>query len=76
MFKGFHGEGELTNKTFPELDDHLLGHVDAAFRMPSEDSPDHHEHLYFFLVLYIDFHLHIHAVFKKKYVLVPVVYRG
>ncbi|MCI4378219.1 hypothetical protein PGIGA_G00213410 [Pangasianodon gigas] len=49
VFKGFHGDGELTNKTFPELDDHLLGHVDAAFRMPSEDSPDHHEHLYFFL---------------------------
>ncbi|KAB5576865.1 hypothetical protein PHYPO_G00203420 [Pangasianodon hypophthalmus] len=49
VFKGFHGDGELTNKTFPELDDHLQGHVDAAFRMPSEDSPDHHEHLYFFL---------------------------
>ncbi|KAK2850279.1 hypothetical protein Q7C36_009062 [Tachysurus vachellii] len=49
VFKGFHGDGELTNNTFPELDDHLLGHVDAAFRMPSEDSPDHHEHLYFFL---------------------------
>ncbi|MCJ8732327.1 hypothetical protein PDJAM_G00210180 [Pangasius djambal] len=49
VFKGFHGEGELTNKTFPELDDHLQGHVDAAFHMPSEDSPDHHEHLYFFL---------------------------
>ncbi|KAM9486808.1 hemopexin [Clarias gariepinus] len=49
VFKGFHGEGELTNKTFPELDDHLVGHVDAAFRMPSEDSPDHHEHVFFFL---------------------------
>ncbi|KAK3569104.1 hypothetical protein QTP86_022133, partial [Hemibagrus guttatus] len=49
VFKGFHGDGELTNKTFPELDNHLLGHVDAAFHMPSEDSPDHHEHLYFFL---------------------------
>ncbi|XP_060784672.1 hemopexin [Neoarius graeffei] len=49
VFKGFHGEGELTNQTFPELDDHLLGHVDAAFHLPSEDSPDRHEHLYFFL---------------------------
>nr|ABW07853.1 warm temperature acclimation protein 65 KDa-1 [Ictalurus punctatus] len=49
VFKGFHGDGELTNKTFPELDDHLLGHVDAAVRVPSEDSPDHHEHFYFFL---------------------------
>ncbi|TSU62995.1 Hemopexin [Bagarius yarrelli] len=49
VFKGFHGDGELTNKTFPELDEHLDAHVDAAFHMPLEDSPDHHEHLFFFL---------------------------
>ncbi|XP_016344330.1 hemopexin isoform X1 [Sinocyclocheilus anshuiensis] len=50
LFKGFHGKAELSNETFPELDDHHhLGHVDAAFRMHSEDSPDHHDHQFFFL---------------------------
>ena len=54
LFKGFHGEAELSNETFAELDDHHhLGHVDAAFRMHSEDSPEHHDHQFFFLVLYI-----------------------
>ncbi|XP_056321489.1 hemopexin [Danio aesculapii] len=50
LFKGFHGKVELSNKTFPELDNHHhLGHVDAAFRMHSQDSPDHHDHQFFFL---------------------------
>ncbi|KAI7808569.1 hemopexin precursor [Triplophysa rosa] len=50
LFKGFHGKAELSNKTFPELDDHHhLGHVDAAFRMHSKDSPDHQDHQFFFL---------------------------
>ncbi|KAI4872216.1 hypothetical protein NFI96_000667 [Prochilodus magdalenae] len=50
LFKGFHGEAELSNETFAELDDHHhLGHVDAAFRMHSVDSPEHHDHQFFFL---------------------------
>ncbi|XP_051997769.1 hemopexin-like, partial [Xyrauchen texanus] len=50
LFRGFHGKAELSNATFPELDDHHhLGHVDAAFRMHSKDSPDHHDHQFFFL---------------------------
>lgn len=50
LFKGFHGEAELSNETFAELDDyHHLGHVDAAFRMHFEKSTDH-DHMFFFLV--------------------------
>ncbi|KAL0184538.1 hypothetical protein M9458_020234, partial [Cirrhinus mrigala] len=50
LYKGFHGEAELSNKTFPELDEHHhLGHVDAAFRMHAAESPDHHDHQFFFL---------------------------
>ncbi|CAF95977.1 unnamed protein product [Tetraodon nigroviridis] len=49
LFKGFHGEAELSNETFAELDDyHHLGHVDAAFRMHFEKSTDH-DHMFFFL---------------------------
>lgn len=51
MFKGFHGQAELSNETFAELDDHHhLGHVDAAFRMHFENSSDH-DHMFFFLVM-------------------------
>ncbi|XP_056611775.1 hemopexin [Triplophysa dalaica] len=50
LFKGFKGKAELSNETFPELDDHYHhGHVDAAFRMQSKDSPDHQDHQFFFL---------------------------
>nr|XP_055071709.1 hemopexin [Misgurnus anguillicaudatus] len=50
LFKGSQGKSELSNKTFAELDDaHHLGHVDATFLMHSEDSPDHHDHQFFFL---------------------------
>lgn len=50
LFKGFHGNADLANETFPELDEHHhLGHVDAAFRMHYEDNPDH-DHLFLFLV--------------------------
>uniref|UniRef100_A0A667ZDR5 Hemopexin a n=1 Tax=Myripristis murdjan TaxID=586833 RepID=A0A667ZDR5_9TELE len=45
LFKGFHGKAEMSNETFPELDDHV--HVDAAFRMHYEDSDDH-DHMFFF----------------------------
>nr|AID59463.1 Wap65-1 [Scophthalmus maximus] len=49
LFKGFHGNADLANETFPELDEHHhLGHVDAAFRMHYEDNPDH-DHLFLFL---------------------------
>lgn len=49
IFKGFHGQAELSNETFAELDDHHhLGHVDAAFRMHFENSLDH-GHMFFFL---------------------------
>lgn len=51
LFKGFHGQAELSNKSFAELDDHHhLGHVDAAFRMHYEDDPNHHDRMFFFLV--------------------------
>uniref|UniRef100_A0A3B3HIX9 Hemopexin n=1 Tax=Oryzias latipes TaxID=8090 RepID=A0A3B3HIX9_ORYLA len=50
LFKGFHGQAELSNKSFAELDDHHhLGHVDAAFRMHYEDDPNHHDRMFFFL---------------------------
>ncbi|KAM4608783.1 hemopexin [Polymixia lowei] len=50
LFKGFHGNAELSNESFSELDDHHhLGHVDAAFRMHYEDSPNEHDHMFFFL---------------------------
>ncbi|KAK7938791.1 hypothetical protein WMY93_002117 [Mugilogobius chulae] len=40
LYKGFHGEAELANETFAEMDDdHHLGHVDAAFHMQHEGSP-------------------------------------
>ncbi|XP_033843171.1 hemopexin isoform X2 [Periophthalmus magnuspinnatus] len=49
LYKGFHGEAELANETFAEMDDdHHLGHVDAAFHMQHEGSPDD-DHIYFFL---------------------------
>lgn len=42
------GKAELSHESFAELDDgHHLGHVDAAFRMPLENSTDH---MFFFLV--------------------------
>ncbi|KAL0985521.1 hypothetical protein UPYG_G00157960 [Umbra pygmaea] len=50
VFKGFHGQAELSNASFAELDDHHhLGHVDAAFRMHYEDNPTQHDHIFFFL---------------------------
>ncbi|KAF3694598.1 Hemopexin [Channa argus] len=50
LFKGFHGQAELSNASFAELDDHHhLGHVDAAFRMHFEDSPNEHDRIFFFL---------------------------
>uniref|UniRef100_A0A8C1VEY5 Hemopexin a n=1 Tax=Cyprinus carpio TaxID=7962 RepID=A0A8C1VEY5_CYPCA len=50
LFKGFHGKAVLSNESFPELDDHHhLGHVDAAFHMHSEDSPENHDQQFFFL---------------------------
>uniref|UniRef100_A0A8C9T9U7 Hemopexin n=1 Tax=Scleropages formosus TaxID=113540 RepID=A0A8C9T9U7_SCLFO len=50
LWKGFHGNSELSNKTFKELDDHHhLGHVDAAFRMHSKDNQHDHDHIFFFL---------------------------
>nr|AGT28467.1 Wap65-1 [Paralichthys olivaceus]AGT28469.1 Wap65-1 [Paralichthys olivaceus] len=48
LFKGFHGEAEMFNESFAELDDHHLDHVDAAFHMHFEDHPNH-DHMYFFL---------------------------
>lgn len=51
LFKGFHGKAELSNESFPELDDHHhLGYVDAAFHMHYEDNPSDHDHMFFFLV--------------------------
>ncbi|XP_061826946.1 hemopexin [Nerophis lumbriciformis] len=50
LFKGFDGKAEMSNETFAELDDdHKVGHVDAAFRMHNEDSPDEHDRMFFFL---------------------------
>lgn len=50
LFKGFHGKAELSNATFPDLDDHHhIDHVDAAFRMHYEDHPEEHDHMFFFL---------------------------
>uniref|UniRef100_A0A8C6UXL8 Hemopexin a n=1 Tax=Neogobius melanostomus TaxID=47308 RepID=A0A8C6UXL8_9GOBI len=50
LFKGFHGDAELANETFSELDDHHnLDHVDAALFMHHEDDPDLHNHFFFFL---------------------------
>uniref|UniRef100_A0A8C2GZ58 Hemopexin a n=1 Tax=Cyprinus carpio TaxID=7962 RepID=A0A8C2GZ58_CYPCA len=44
------GLAVLSNESFPELDDHHhLGHVDAAFHMHSEDSPENHDQQFFFL---------------------------
>ncbi|KAI1885206.1 hypothetical protein AGOR_G00217790 [Albula goreensis] len=49
LWKGFHGAAEFNNGSFKELDDHHhLGHVDAAFRLHSEDH-EHHDHIIFFL---------------------------
>lgn len=51
LWKGFQGPAQPSNETFKELDDiHHIGHVDAAFRMHSTESPDTHDHIYFFLV--------------------------
>lgn len=51
VWKGFHGQAELINSSFKELDEHHhLGHVDAAFRMHYPDDTDHHDHTFFFLV--------------------------
>ncbi|XP_053732769.1 hemopexin [Synchiropus splendidus] len=50
VFKGFHGNAELSNESFAELDEHHhLGHVDAAFRMHHGDNPADHDHMFFFL---------------------------
>ncbi|AWO95639.1 Hypothetical protein SMAX5B_015271 [Scophthalmus maximus] len=50
LWKGFQGPAQPSNETFKELDDiHHIGHVDAAFRMHSTESPDTHDHIYFFL---------------------------
>nr|XP_046259875.1 hemopexin [Scatophagus argus] len=49
LFKGLHGKAELSNESFPELDEHHhLGHVDAAFRLHDENST-HHDHIFLFL---------------------------
>ncbi|CAN9498389.1 unnamed protein product [Ophioblennius macclurei] len=50
LWKGFHGQAQLSNESFQELDDlHHIGHVDAAFRMHDEENLDDHDHIYFFL---------------------------
>lgn len=50
LFKGFHGDAELANETFAELDDHHhLDHVDAALYMHYEDDPALNKHFFFFL---------------------------
>lgn len=49
VWKGFHGPLHLSNEFFKELDDiHLVGHVDAAFRMHNKENPEDHDHTYFF----------------------------
>ncbi|KAL6115488.1 hpx [Pungitius sinensis] len=50
LWKGYHGEAQLTRESFTELDDsHHIGHVDAAFRMHSSENLGNHDHIYFFL---------------------------
>ncbi|XP_031707857.1 hemopexin isoform X1 [Anarrhichthys ocellatus] len=50
LWNGFHGEAQLSNEFFKELDDiHHIGHVDAAFLMHNADNPGDHDHIYFFL---------------------------
>uniref|UniRef100_A0A668A4Y5 Hemopexin n=1 Tax=Myripristis murdjan TaxID=586833 RepID=A0A668A4Y5_9TELE len=48
LWRGFTGSAHFFNHTFKELDDHHIGHIDAAFRMHNPDSEDH-DHIYFFL---------------------------
>ncbi|MFT7799498.1 hemopexin-like [Arapaima gigas] len=50
LWIGFHGDSDLANHTFKELDEyHHLGHVDAAFRMYFEDNPEDHKRIFFIL---------------------------
>ncbi|XP_076118760.1 hemopexin-like [Alosa pseudoharengus] len=50
VWKGFHGQPELINSSFKEVDEHHhLGHVDAAFRMHYPVNTDHHDHTFLFL---------------------------
>uniref|UniRef100_A0A3P8W2A9 Hemopexin n=1 Tax=Cynoglossus semilaevis TaxID=244447 RepID=A0A3P8W2A9_CYNSE len=44
VWKGYHGEAQLTSKVFRDMN----GHVDAAFRMHHSDNPDLHDHVFFF----------------------------
>ncbi|XP_034031397.1 hemopexin-like [Thalassophryne amazonica] len=48
LWNGFHGPAHPANETFKELDNHDAGHVDAAFRMHTEN-PQDHDHMYLFL---------------------------
>lgn len=50
LWKGYHGDAQLSTNVFRELDDsHDIGHVDAAFRMHNPDNVGDHDHIYFFL---------------------------
>lgn len=56
LWKGFVGSAERSSSIFKELDDyHHLGHVDAAFRMHHQDDASVHDHIYFFLVLFMSY---------------------
>ena len=51
LFKGFHGQSELSNGSYEELDNvHTLDHVDAAFIMHFNESDSDYDHIFFFLV--------------------------
>uniref|UniRef100_A0A8C6SXZ8 Hemopexin n=1 Tax=Neogobius melanostomus TaxID=47308 RepID=A0A8C6SXZ8_9GOBI len=50
LWKGYHGDAQLSTNAFKELDDiHGIGHVDAAFRMHNLENTGDHDHIYFFL---------------------------